>query len=649
MLTQIPSHLAVEIIKVLEGGVGPPLTALPHSLHHLAVSAHLPCVSSEKTLHLDVHTFMSPPSPSVLDALLTAVSTTPLRNISVCCCCLKMLSVTTGVVDAFACMLRASPGLTSLDLRRSFCTESIAGVVTDALPALPHLRSLTLRPESLGIKRSHQLLASLAVHGTHVTKLSLHAFSCSTDHTINPFAPLAAATSSTPSTSSEQSITTCSQTAQAQRTAQRSTTALAATLLRLTSLESLTLTGDTLTGPILRDIEGALNDTSSHSMSSTLQFLPRLTHLAFRCVGLRNAASRALAPVLRRLHKLQELLLLWNPMEASTADALASAISSLPRLTVVNLRHSSLEDSGGRALANACSTLTALRHINISDCDLTPSTTATLMPMLAHFSHLEHLDISNCPLSGAGGTALSGVKALAVALQDHTTLKHLLMCNVDLNSEGAKLLAPCIARQAGLQSLYLQCNDKLGSAGVVELSRRLEALSCLETLRLDCTEVDTAAARAFGAALQRLTALRSLNLIGFRLLSSHTMAQVAFGVSFSKLECLEVLDLSWSNFSGPAAQGLSRSLRYMVKLQELHLQYNPMGDVGAISLAPALAKLQHLRKVNFIGAQLSDKGAKEIIKQLDGRSNLELCLLDVNDIGEMLDTRGWLSSQTDDV
>ena len=87
----------------------------------------------------------------------------------------------------------------------------------------------------------------------------------------------------------------------------------------------------------------------------------------------------------------------------------------------------------------------------------------------------------------------------------------------------------------------------------------------------------------------------------------------------------------------------------MTSLQELHLQYNPIGDIGAISLAPALAKLQWLREVNLIGSQLSDRGAQELVRELEGHATLELCLLDANNIEDVGRRRRWLSSQTDDV
>jgi Leucine-rich repeat (LRR) protein len=652
VLNQIPPHLAVEVIKALDGGVGPPLTVLPSSLHHLAVSAHLPSVSSEKTLRLDGHTFVWSPSSAVLEALLHAVSKTPLRNITVCCCCLEMLAVSTGVVDAFTCMLHSSSELTYLALGGAFCTGSIVSAVTDALPALPQLRSLTLQPESLGIKRSQKLFTALATYATQLTELSLHGLRSSADKAASHPAAVRTTASSASAECSCGNVTTCSHNANMHFPPQHTTTALATVLLRLTQLESLNLTGETLTDPSLRAIEAALSDPCGHSSSSSEQrFLPKLTHLNFRCAELRDAGCRALVPVLRCLTSLQELWFLWNPVEGSTAEVLASALGSLPQLTMINLRQSNLGEVGGQALAQSLGQLTGLRHLDISFCHLTCSSTAGLLPVLAHCNHLEHLDISGCPLVGTGGVegCGGGAQTLADALHEHTALKHLFLRSVGLSSEGAKVLAPCLARQTGLQSLYLQCNNQLGSAGIVELSRSFESLSSLETLRLECTEVDAAAARAFGAALLHLTALKSLNLIGFRLQLPDTLEHVAFGSSFSKLARLEVLDLSGSSFSSLAAQGLTRALQHMCKLQELHLQYNPVGDVGAISLARELTKLQHLREFNLIGADLSEKGATEVVKELDGHPALEMCLLDANDVGEMVEKRRWLSSQTDDL
>ncbi|KUF94447.1 NLRC3 protein [Phytophthora nicotianae] len=264
---------------------------------------------------------------------------------------------------------------------------------------------------------------------------------------------------------------------------------------------------------------------------------------------------------------------------------------------------------GGFSLGDACTRLlgdvlahgaSRLRTLDLGFNRLTDKGATQLAEALETNTSLESLYLSGNEIGPAG------TRALAQALTKNTHLRSLHLSGNNIGEEGARFLADGIAGNTGLRALYLGTNG-IGATGMQSLATTLTHNKSLEELTLGQNKVGSAGVRHLAAAFA----------------TGH--------VSLSTLE------LGKNGVDQEGAIALARSLCGANRLQNLYMDHNPLGDVGASAFGALLAQNTELRVLDLSYTHMSLLGLRELSVVGLARSRALLCLL--------VDGHDWASTQ----
>ena len=355
-----------------------------------------------------------------------------------------------------------------------------------------------------------------------------------------------------------------------------------------------------------------------------LHRLVRLTSLKFERGSLDFSDIAALAPSLGLLTDLKRLELPdLDAMEFGTWAAMPDDVSGLTASLagLVSLEHLVLGGFMGlleEDMERILSSLTALQHLNLSLNGLT----SDIAPALAALKAITHLDLSHNTLWGEAGMA-----SVSASLSLLTGLAYL---NLGNNHDGQALGDAAAAAALGLSlppSLtYLSMADSyIGAACVLAYAPGLQRLTALRSLDLsrnivvDSVEARTGCMQALGGCLERMPGLTALDLSRNHL---GPYCMVMLTGSFQRLPNLQNLNLGVNLLGGGGAKVLAACLPHMPKLQELLLDGNSFGDDGFAAIAGSLMGLPSLAKIGFSRNELTGSAVKALAAALraTGRS-----------------------------
>ncbi|KAE9009210.1 hypothetical protein PR003_g17161 [Phytophthora rubi] len=264
---------------------------------------------------------------------------------------------------------------------------------------------------------------------------------------------------------------------------------------------------------------------------------------------------------------------------------------------------------GGFSLGDACTRLLSdvlthgaskLRTLDLGFNRLTDKGATQLAVALETNSSLESLYLSGNEIGPAGA------RALAQALTKNTHLRSLHLSGNNIGEEGARFLAEGIAGNTALRALYLGTNG-IGAAGMQSLATALTHNKSLEELTLGQNKGGSAGVRHLAAAFA----------------TGHV--------------ALSTLELGKNAVDQEGAIALARSLCGANRLQNLYLDHNPLGDVGASAFGALLAQNAELRVLDLSYTHMSLLGLRELSVVGLARSRALLCLL--------VDGHDWASTQ----
>ncbi|RLN47852.1 hypothetical protein BBJ29_002810 [Phytophthora kernoviae] len=241
-----------------------------------------------------------------------------------------------------------------------------------------------------------------------------------------------------------------------------------------------------------------------------------------------------------------------------------------------------------------------LRTLDLGFNRLTDKGATQLAEALETNTSLESLYLSGNEIGPAGA------RALAQALTKNTYLRSLHLSGNNIGEEGARFLADGIAGNTALRALYLGTNG-IGAAGMQSLATALTQNKSLEELTLGQNKVGSAGARHLATA---------------------------FATGYVALSTLE---LGKNAVDQEGAIALARSLCGSNRLQNLYMDHNPLGDVGASAFGALLAQNTELRVLDLSYTQMSLLGLRELSVVGLARSRALLCLL--------VDGHDWASTQ----
>lgn len=174
-------------------------------------------------------------------------------------------------------------------------------------------------------------------------------------------------------------------------------------------------------------------------------------------------------------------------------------------------------------------------------------------------------------------------------------------------------------------------NNDLGASGATAIAPALQRLTALQTLDLRDNDVAAEGMKALAPALGSLTSLRELRLRGTVLRGT---AMTALGTSLEHLPALQVLELTYADMDAEATAALASALRSLPALETLELANNAFGPAGMTSLAPALEGTIRLQALNLCNCKIGAEGAAALVTALGRTPVLQSLKLYGNGIGE---------------
>ncbi|TDH70547.1 hypothetical protein CCR75_009168 [Bremia lactucae] len=279
--------------------------------------------------------------------------------------------------------------------------------------------------------------------------------------------------------------------------------------------------------------------------------------------------------------------------------------------------------------ARICRDLAPYTVLKLGGFSLGDSCTRLLGDVLSHDAcKLRTLDL------GFNRLTDEGASRLAIALTTNASLENLYLSGNDIGPTGAQALAQALTKNTHLRSLHLSGNN-IGEEGARFLADGIAGNTALQALYLGTNGIGTAGMQSLATALTHNKSLEELTL-GQNKVGSAGVLHLAAAFATGQV-VLSTLELGKNGVDQEGAIGLARSLCGTNHLQNLYMDHNPLGDVGASAFGALLAQNTELRVLDLSYTQMSLLGLRELSVVGLARSRILLCLL--------LDGHDWASTQ----
>ena len=306
ILKQLPSHLLEYVIRASPASLDDKLSALPSTVHHLAILATFPSITTDRSIAIDAKQY----SARTLACTFRAIASQPrvqclrvsnlhldrdgkvLEYFTACISChssLQELAITDwthspAAVQAICAAVSDHTGIQTLELAQCDISTETAKPIAAAIAHLQGLRHLTIRPDKVTSRwHSAALLTPVLSQLPHLSHLDLGNNPLSADDT--------------------------------------------------------------------------------KTLSSSLYHLPNLEHLNLCACYMKHEGGKALAPALAGLTRITAVKFANNMLQCAGIEALVPALASLPHLQHLDLRRNAICVAGVRALCCVLPGLTKLQRL----------------------------------------------------------------------------------------------------------------------------------------------------------------------------------------------------------------------------------------------------------------------------------------------
>uniref|UniRef100_A0AAV1VEL9 Uncharacterized protein n=1 Tax=Peronospora matthiolae TaxID=2874970 RepID=A0AAV1VEL9_9STRA len=243
-------------------------------------------------------------------------------------------------------------------------------------------------------------------------------------------------------------------------------------------------------------------------------------------------------------------------------------------------------------------------------------------------SKLRTLDLGFNRITNTGATQL------AEALKTNTSLENLYLSGNDIGPAGARALAQALLQNTHLRSLHLSGNN-IGEEGACFLADGIAGNTVLRALYLGTNGIGAAGMRSLATALTQNKSLEELTL-GQNKVGSEGVRYLASAFATGDVALL-TLELGKNGVDHESTLALARSLCGVNRLQNLYMDHNPLGDVGASAFGALLVQNTELRVLDLSYTHMSLLGLRELSVVGLARSRALLCLL--------VDGHDWASTK----
>ena len=293
------------------------------------------------------------------------------------------------------------------------------------------------------------------------------------------------------------------------------------------------------------------------------------------------------------------------------------------RITVLMLADNKITAAGAGYIREALSVPSCLHCLWLEDNNLGDAGTDIIAEaFMSATCELECLSLSGNGITG------KGVKLLSEALCRPERFRCLLLNRNKLGVEGAKNLAAGL-RESHLEGLSLN-DTELGDVGVKLLCESLRNSSQLKSLWLHGNGITAIGATDIGSIFEDGNALALLSLRRNQI-GSEGVIQLAKSIK-SQPNSLEGLSLCCNGIE--RLDELFDALKDLSAFNSIDLSQNPLGDLGAASIAKMLKGNSSLRNLLLENCKIGDKGAEDIGQALAGNESLCQLFMDQNPFSE---------------
>jgi len=317
---------------------------------------------------------------------------------------------------------------------------------------------------------------------------------------------------------------------------------------------------------------------------------------------------------------LVDLSVAKNGLGDGGAQKVAELLKCRTVLKKVNLRGNCITEAGVRHLANALPHNDQLLGFDVSDNGLKDGGAMALAETLPQ-SSLADLNIYGNGIGSLGLEQLAkalpasrlvnldlcmnavrdeGAKSLSTALREEAcTLKVLVISNCDIGESGVRDLAAALLQNTSLTELYLGGNE-FGDAGVLPLADALCSNRSLEGLSLRQCGLTHIGAAALGVALPHM---RGLQWLGLERNSMGDEGVRALATGLGVNQSLKSLNINRQQEPGQVGEqggiDLAAGLAANSTLQCLHAGRNRLGNLGASALAEAMMSHPSMQELHI--------------------------------------------------
>ena len=221
---------------------------------------------------------------------------------------------------------------------------------------------------------------------------------------------------------------------------------------------------------------------------------------------------------------------------------------------------------------------------------------------------------------------LSGDRARLLLSNIPPNIRHLTLCNCEIDSDGVQHLA-YLSHESFITYLDLRHNE-IGDEGARILSVAMKLKGCAwKSLNLGNCMIGDGGARYLSQGL-RLRGFQELDLRGNQIGDRGVLAlsrALALGID------LERLDLRDNQIGDAGADSLALAIEYyhtFYALSYLNVSGNHIGDAGAEKLADALKVNATLEDLNLAGNSIGDDGAQAFVLAM--KYNHTLCRMNLS-------------------
>ena len=323
-------------------------------------------------------------------------------------------------------------------------------------------------------------------------------------------------------------------------------------------------------------------------------------------IGLTTAStspvSVSTSPVERRL--------IPSSMSTATiayiAQELRHDLETETRIESLRLGGFALGNVGSAIVSQAVLGLCNILSLDLGFNEIGNAGSVALSSVLSH-NAVPHL---NCLYLSGNAIRVNGITALATALRSNTCLSSLYLSGNSLGEEELLALSPGIAENKGLTALYLGSN-RINPTGLTALL----------------------------TALQKGTSQLKALMLGQNNLGQEGMACLANAFNDQDMDSLssipnglqlQTLEIASNKINAEGTRALATSLSRPNTIENLYMDNNPIGDIGAAVFGILLTKNQTLRVLDLSFCQLGIQGFRAIATGLQHSSSLISLLLNGN-------------------